>query len=154
MASFNKAILMGRLTADPEIKSTPGGNLVTSFSLAVDRRYKQGEEKKADFISIVAWRHTAEFITRYFRRGDAILILGEIQTRTYEKDGVKHYVTEVLAQEATFCEAKRNEARDNTPADDNGAMAQKLGSQSYMPSAYTTDGGFMDLPDDDEDYLF
>ena len=92
MASFNKVILMGRLVAAPELKTTPAGLPVTSFVLAVDRKYSKDGEKKADFITIVAWRQTAEFVCKYFGKGSAIIICGEIQTRSWTDDaGKKRY---------------------------------------------------------------
>ncbi len=91
MASLNKVILIGHLTADPELKQTPSGVSVTSFSIGVTRRFqRQGEQPQSDFINIVAWRSTAEFITKYFRKGSAICICGSIQTRTWTaNDGSK-----------------------------------------------------------------
>lgn len=92
MAGFNRAVLLGRLTADPELKQTVSGVSVTSFTLAVDRRYKNGEEPQADFIPIVCWRQTAEFVSRYFRRGSPILVCGSIQVRKWtDKDGQNRY---------------------------------------------------------------
>ena len=116
MASFNKVILMGRLTAHPEYKQTPSGTTVTSFSLAVDRKYNKDEEKKCDFITIVAWKHTAEFICKYFKKGQAMLVLGELQTRSWEdNNGNKRYATEVIASEVTFCEAKERSESYSIP---------------------------------------
>jgi single-strand DNA-binding protein len=108
MASLNKVILIGHLTADPELKQTPTGVSVTSFSIGVTRKFaKAGEQGQSDFINIVAWRTTAEFITKYFRKGNAICICGSLQTRTWTaNDGSKRYVTEVVADEATFVEKK------------------------------------------------
>ena len=109
MASFNKVILMGRLTAAPELKQTGNGVSVTSFTLAVDRKYNKDAEKKADFITVVAWRQTAEFICKYFGKGSAILICGELQTRSWTDDaGKKHYATEVMASEVSFAESKKS----------------------------------------------
>lgn len=104
MASLNKVILMGNLTADPELKTTPNGINVVSFSIAVGRRFaKDTDEVKADFINIVAWRNTAEFISRYFSKGKSIVVAGSLQTRNYTaQDGTKRYVTEVVADEVTF----------------------------------------------------
>ena len=113
----NIVLLMGRLTADPEIKTTPSGTLVTNFSIAVDRKYtKQGEERKTDFINIVAWNHTADFISKYFFKGKMIVIIGEIQTRSYEdKEGNKRRAFEVLAREVYFGETKSNRSDIPTP---------------------------------------
>lgn len=108
MAALNKVILIGHLTANPELKSTPGGVSVTSFSIGVTRKYtKQGEQPATDFINIVAWRTTAEFICKYFKKGSAICICGSIQTRSYTaQNGEKRYATEIVADEATFVEKK------------------------------------------------
>lgn len=86
--NFNKVIMGGRLTADPELKTTPSGVSVTSFTVAVNRNYrsKSGEEPQADFINVTAWRQTAEFISRYFRKASSICIVGSIQTRSFWTD--------------------------------------------------------------------
>ena len=119
--AFNKVILMGRLTANPELKQTQSGIAVTSFSLAVDRKGKTGEDKVCDFIPIVAWRQTAEFICKYFKKGSAILVCGELQTRSWtDNNGNKRSTTEVVAGEVSFCEAKK-ETEGN-----------------YIPDAYKT----------------
>ena len=96
---YNKVILMGRITHDLELKTTPSGANVCSFSIAVDRRFQQkGEEKKSDFFNIVAWRQQADFVTRYFGKGRMILVEGELQTRSYtDKNGMNVRVTEVIA---------------------------------------------------------
>lgn len=120
MASFNKVILMGRLVAAPELKQTGSGTAVTSFSLAVDRRYNKEGEKKADFITIVAWRQTAEFICKYFLKGSAILVCGELQTRSWQDaDGKNRYITEVVASEVSFAESKKNSEANSLPAEEN-----------------------------------
>lgn len=101
---MNKAILIGRLTAEPELKKTQSGNSVVSFQIAVDRRFKgQDGQRQADFITIQAWRQTAEFIAQYFHKGDPIGIEGPIQTRSYEdKHGNKRTAVEVVADQAFF----------------------------------------------------
>lgn len=106
--SYNRAILMGRLTRDPELKTTASGINVCSFSIAVDRRFQtKGEERKADFFNIVAWRQQAEFVTRYFKKGNMILVEGELQTRQYtNKDGVNVNVTEIVADQISFTGSK------------------------------------------------
>ena len=114
---MNKVILMGRLTRDPEVRYTQTNNtVVASFSLAVNRRFaKQGEERQADFINIVAWSKLGEFCSKYFKKGQQVGIIGRIQTRTWDDDqGQKHYVTEVVAEEAYFADSKRDGAVDNT----------------------------------------
>lgn len=112
---LNKAIIMGRLTRDPELKYTPSNVAVCSFSVAVDRKFvKQGEERQTDFINVVAWRSTAEFICKYFTKGRMINVIGSIQTRSWDDtDGKKHYATEIVADEVNFCGDKRS---DNAPS--------------------------------------
>lgn len=112
---FNLAILSGRLTANPELKTTPGGVSVCSFSIAVERKYKQGEEREIDFINIVTWRATAEFVSRFFNKGDMIGIEGTIQTRKYQdKNGNNRTVFEVVANEVHFINSKKD---NNEPSD-------------------------------------
>lgn len=106
---LNKVILMGRLTADPEHKQTPNGISVTSFSIAVERNFteKGSDKRKADFINIVAWRQTADFICKYFAKGRMIAIEGSIQTRNYEdKQGNKRTAFEVIADQVYFADSK------------------------------------------------
>lgn len=105
--NLNEVILCGRLTAAPELKTTPSGVAVCSFNLAVNRKYSKEGEQTADFISCVAWRERAEFIAKYFKKGSSLCIMGAIQTRNYtDKDGVKRYVTEVLVDDARFVDSK------------------------------------------------
>ena len=118
---FNFVVLTGRLTADPELKTTPNGIPVTSFSIAVSRRYRSGEEQLTDFINIVAWRQSAEFITKYFKKGNMIGIEGSIQTRKYtDKNGNNRTAFEVVANNIQFIESKRDAAAatvsDSAPA--------------------------------------
>lgn len=112
---LNRVILMGRLVSDPELKTTDTGISVTSFRIAVERSYvKQGEERKADFIDIVCWRNTAEFVCRYFNKGSLIGIDGKLQSRTYQaKDGTNRYVVEVVADVASFTGEKKETSSDN-----------------------------------------
>ena len=108
---MNKVILMGRLTRDPETRYTQTNNtVVSSFSLAVNRRFvRQGEERQADFVNIVAWSKLGEFCSKYFKKGQQVGVIGRLQTRTWDDDkGVKHYVTEVIAEEAYFADSKRD----------------------------------------------
>ena len=114
---MNKVILMGRLTRDPEVRYTQTTHtLVASFSLAVNRRFvRQGEERQADFINIVAWSKLGEFCSKYFKKGQQVAVTGRLQTRTWDDDqGQKHYITEVVAEEAYFADSKRDGAVDNT----------------------------------------
>lgn len=105
---FNKVMQCGRLTADVELRVTQGGQNVVSFSLAVNRpRAKDGKEQKADFLQCVAWDKTAEFISKYFRKGDALFIVGKLQTRSYKaREGHTVYVTEIVIDEAHFVDSK------------------------------------------------
>lgn len=114
---INNVVLMGRLTADAVLRTTTSGISVSSFTIAVDRGYKQGEEKQADFINIVAWRKTAEFVSRYFHKGDMIALEGSIQTRSYEdKNGNRRMAFEVVAENVSFCGSK-NEKKEEPKVD-------------------------------------
>ncbi len=139
---LNSAIIMGRLTADPELRTTASGLSVTSFSVAVDRRFqRQGEEKQTDFINVVAWRQTAEFVSRYFHKGSMIAVQGSIQTLNYEdKNGNKRTAVEIVADNVSFCGSK---AETGT-----GAPAVSRPAPSYQGGS--TDG-FSVLPTNDDD---
>lgn len=113
---LNVVTLMGRLVADPELRTTSTGKSVANFRIAVDRGYSKGDDKKADFITIVAWENTADFISKYFSKGSMIALRGEIQTRSYEdNNGNKRTAFEVLAREVSFCGGK-NEGNNNSPS--------------------------------------
>jgi single-strand DNA-binding protein len=113
---LNCAVIMGRLTADPELRQTPSGVAVTRFTVAVERSFvKAGEERKADFINVVAWRQTAEFVTRYFSKGSMIAVQGAIQTGSYEKDGVKRSTFEIVADNVSFCGSKSESGTSGAP---------------------------------------
>ena len=135
--NLNKVVLAGRITADPELKQTASGISVLTFTLAVNRSYvsknsEQGE-RQADFISVVAWRQTAEFISKYFKKGSAICVTGSIQTRNWQdQQGNRRYATEVVADDAMFVDS-RNE----------GGMSQS----SYTPDAYTQAPSYSSNPD-------
>lgn len=111
---LNVAVLMGRLVADPELRHTANDLAVTTFTLAVDRSYvKSGAERQADFIDVVAWRSTADFVCKYFRKGQLVAVQGSIQTRSYtDKDGNKRKAFEVVADSVHFAESKRNNAAE------------------------------------------
>lgn len=138
--NFNKVIIGGRLTGDPELKTTPSGISVTSFSVAVNRRFggKAGEEQQADFFTVTAWRQTAEFITRYFRKASSICIEGSLQTRNWtDPNGQKHYATEIVADNAYFVDAK-----SESPAAVQQAAAmysQAAPAASYVPEGYSSE---------------
>lgn len=138
------------MTADPELKTTPSGISVTSFTVAVNRRYsgKDGEETKADFFCVTAWRQTAEFITRYFRKASSICVVGTLQTRTWtDQQGQKRFATDIVADEAHFVDAKSE-------------MPQATPQSSYIPDAYTqlktaaTTPAFEDINPDSEELPF
>ena len=104
---LNCVTLMGRLVADPELRTTPSGVSVTRFTVAVDRRFqRQVEDRQTDFINVVAWRQTAEFVSRYFSKGSMIAVQGSIQTGSYEKDGIKRSTFEIVADNVSFCGSK------------------------------------------------
>ncbi len=115
---MNKVILMGRMVRDPEVRYTQGNNTaVCSFSLAVNRRFKQEGQPDADFINIVAWGKTAEFVSKYFTKGQQVAVIGRIQTRNYDdKEGKKVYVTEVIAEETYFADSKKEQSNVTTSA--------------------------------------
>ena len=142
---LNKAILMGRLVADPELRRTPNNNSVTSFTLAVNRSFvRQGEQPQTDFIDIVAWGKTAEFVSRYFVKGQQVAVAGRIQTRTWEdKQGNKRKSVEVVAEEVHFAEPKR----DSQPRNE-------MPHGGFDPMAGLGGNAFAALPGDDNDLPF
>lgn len=118
---INNVTLMGRLVKDPEIRYTTDGKARARFTLAVDRRFvKQGEQRQADFINIVAFRQTAEFVGKYFVKGQMVAVVGSIQTRSWDgEDGQKRYATEVIADEVHFCGDKRDSGKqESEPQED------------------------------------
>lgn len=132
MASFNKVILVGNLTADPELKQTPSGVSVCRFSIAVQRRFGRNEQGQtpADFFNIVAWRQSAEFVARYFTKGRAILVCGQIQNDNWtDQQGVKHYSTSIVADEVTFADSKGGDSA-------NAAGGNAAGGNQYTPNSY------------------
>lgn len=135
---MNKAMLMGRLTKDPELRYTNNNTPVCSFSLAVNRRFsKPGEEKQADFINIVAWDKHGEFCSKYFKKGQQVVVVGRIQTRTWDDEkGVRRYATEVVSEEAYFADSKR----------DTESEARSSGSESSAPGFFPADNGEDELP--------
>ena len=132
---MNKTILIGRLTADPELKTTPSGVSVCSFTIAVDRRFvKEGEERKADFVNCVAWRQTAEFISKYFSKGRMLGLIGSIQTRTWtDSDEKKRFATEVLVEEAYFTESKGNNSGASEPVASDFTSTATVASDDDLP---------------------
>ncbi len=122
---LNRIVLMGRLVAAPELKTTSTGKSVTSFRIAVDRNYaKPGEERKADFFDIVCWNNTAEFVCRYFTKGSLIALEGKLQSRTYQaKDGTNRYITEVVADTVSFT-GERRDKNNNANTNSSASAAQ------------------------------
>ena len=143
---LNNAVIMGRLVADPELRTTGSGISVSSFTVAVDRRFnRQGEDRQADFIDIIAWRQTAEFVCKYFRKGSMIAVQGYIQTRMYEdKNGNKRKAVEIVADNVSFCGSKSESGTGSYSREDSYAAAQPA------PSYSTADeGDFKEIPEDD-----
>ena len=144
---LNNAVIMGRICADPELRQTPSGVAVTRFTVAVDRGYaKQGEEKKTDFINVVAWRNTAEFVCKYFNKGSMIAVQGAIETGSYEKDGVKRNTFEIKADNVSFCGSK-NEGQNN-----NSSQTEPQTTSASFNNVVP--GDFTALADDDDDLPF
>lgn len=146
---FNIVVLTGRITADPELKTTQSGLSVTSFSIAVNRNYRSGEEPQTDFINIVAWRGTAEFVTRHFRKGNMIGVEGSIQTRKYtDRDGNQRTAFEVVANNIQFVESKRDSAQSSVTA-----CAPAVPERGIAPTAPHTNiaaDDFTDIGEDDD----
>ena len=133
---MNVITLMGRLTSDPELKTTNNGVSVSSFNLAVDRSYTpKGQEKQTDFIPCVAWRNTAEFISKYFRKGNKIAVKGELQQRSYTaNDGSKRNVFEVIVDGAFFCESKNEPSVEMKAAvTGNGFVGVNISADEDLP---------------------
>lgn len=123
--NFNKVMLGGRITADPELKNTQSGIAVCTFSIAVNRKAAKGDEQKADFFNVTAWRGTAEFVSKYFRKGSSIFVVGTIQNRSWtDQNGQKRYATDIIADEVSFVDGKN----DAQGANDVGG--------AYIPDAY------------------
>ena len=142
---LNCAIIMGRLAADPELRTTGTGKLVTSFSVAVNRSFvRQGEERQTDWIDCVAWGQTAEFVTKYFRKGSMIAVQGRLQTRSYDdKNGNRRKAVEIIADNVNFCESKGD--GNGRPDDNMRAAAQPAPSYS---TGDTDD--FKEIPTEDD----
>ena len=141
---INSVVLMGRLTYDPELRTTPNGISVVRIQLACDRNFQRsGEERKADFIDVTAWRQTAEFISRYFRKGSMIAVEGSIQTENFtDKDGNKRKSVQVVANNVSFCGSKAESGTASNPAFSQPA-----------PSYASADNSDFEEIIDDDDYL-
>lgn len=130
---LNVAVIMGRLVADPELRHTPNDIAVTTFTLAVDRGYvKAGAEKQTDFIDVVAWRNTAEFVCKYFQKGRMMAVHGSIQTRTYtDKEGNKRKAFEIVATDVNFADSKRDSSSGNDFAPQPSTLAFSEPASAY-----------------------
>lgn len=144
---INKAILMGRLTRDPELRHTGSGTPVCSFSVAIDNGY--GDNRSTDFINCVAWNKTAEFVDKYFTKGRMIIVIGRIQTRTWEgQDGKKNYATEVVASEVSFGETKKSADENGYRTQSGSYDAPKAADVPDMPAGGGDDFVELDTNDD------
>lgn len=142
---LNIAVIMGRLTADPELRTTGTGISVCSFSVAVDRRFSSGGERQTDFINCVAWRQTAEFISRYFHKGSMIAINGSIQQRQYtDKDGNKRNAFEIVVDNANFCGSKA----------ESGTGSSSASQQAPASFSNADTGDFQEISMSDDDLPF
>lgn len=151
--NLNKVILAGRMVADPELKQTQSGVSLVSFRIAVNRRYAsrndgQQGQPEADFFNVTAWRNTAEFVAKYFRKGSAICVIGSIQNRNWvDQQGVKHYATDIVADEANFVES-----RNASGSSDMGMGMGGADSYAAAPSFSTPGAGakFEEIKTDDD----
>jgi single-strand DNA-binding protein len=136
MASFNKVIIIGNLTQDPELKQTQSGTSVCSFNVAVNRFSKEPDAKKVDFFTVVAWHTKAEFVTRYFKKGQSIIVCGRLENREWsDKQGNKRISTEIIAEEISFAGNKESDTEAK--------------NEPYVPSAYATNNqNFESIPND------
>lgn len=150
---MNKAILMGRLTKDPELRQTQGGHSVVNFQIAVDRRFKNADgEREADFIPIVCWRQTAEFVKNYFVKGQRIALVGSIQVRSWtQDDGQRRYMTEVVADEVYFADSKVGGQFGSSRSTGSRSTARESMELSTFGASTVEDAGF--FADEDETAL-
>lgn len=143
---INSVIIMGRLTYDPELRTTPNGISVVRFQVACDRNFsRSGEDKKTDFIDVTAWRQTAEFVSRYFRKGSMIAVEGSIQTDNFtDKDGNKRKSVQVVENNVSFCGSKA----------ESGTTSNPVFSQPAPSYASADNSDFEEISDDDDDLPF
>lgn len=155
---LNKIVIMGRLTRDPEMRQAGSGTPVTSFSLAVERDYsgRDGGEKQTDFIDVVAWRHTAEFVDKYFAKGDMAAVSGRLQIRDWtDREGGKRRSAEVVADNVYFGESKRRDGGDTSrPAAPSASAPAHRGSYGGYDNVPQGGSAFSELDDDDGDLPF
>lgn len=144
--NFNKVILGGRLTADPELKQISNGTPVVSFSIAVNRRYQSNGQTQTDFFNVTAWRSTAEFVSRYFHKGSAICVVGNLQNRSWtDNQNVKRYATDIIADEVYFVDSRGDGS--------NGGAQGAYAPETYTPSYSNMSGEapkFEEIKTDDD----
>jgi single-strand DNA-binding protein len=148
--NFNKVMLGGRLTADPELKQTPNGIPVATIRMAVNRRFASKEspqqQQDADFFNVTAWRATAEFVARYFKKGSSIFVVGTIQNRTWtDQQGQKRYVTDIVADEVQFVDSRGEGGNSGYGAQSFGAPQSQ---PAYTPDAYTAAPSYASQPNE------
>lgn len=147
--NFNKVILGGRLTADPELKTTPSGVPVTSFNIAVNRRSRNGAESAADFFSVIAWRSTAEFVARYFKKASSICVTGSIQTKNWtDQNGQTHHGVEIQADEVFFVDSKAQSPAGSFAS--NGFADAPASAPTYSNMPADAEPKFEEVADDDD----
>lgn len=147
---MNKVMLMGRLTRDPEVRYSQGAEplAIARYSLAVNRRFKRDGDPDADFINIVAFGRNGEFAEKYFQKGQNVVVVGHLQTGSYEKDGVKRYTTDVIVEEQHFAESKRN-FEERMASGGGSNFSQPAAQAASKPS--TNVDGFVSVDDDFDD---
>lgn len=132
--SFNKIILGGRLTSDPELKTTQSGISVVSFSVAVNRKTKPGMEQQTDFFNVTAWRQTADFVSRYFKKGSSICIVGVLQTSNWtDQNNQKHFRTDIVADEVMFVDSRSEGGQATPTADTPTPKFEKISTDDSLP---------------------
>jgi single-strand DNA-binding protein len=142
--AFNKVILIGNLCSDPELKQTQGGTSVCSFNIAINRYSKEPDAKKVDFFTVVAWQAKAEFVSRYFKKGQAIVVVGRLENREWtDKQGNKRISTEIIAEEISFAGGKEVQSAEG--------RVQSEENKPYMPTPYFTGNSqnFEEIPGDE-----
>ena len=145
---LNVACIMGRLTADPELRYTQGGTAVVRITLACNRPTRAGSEEQTDFIDVTAWGKTAEFVSRYFHKGQLVAVDGSIRTGSYEKDGIKRRTFEIWANNVHFAESKKAESKksDNGEINNTSVPVKQSRNNGYSQSTE----GFDEIPTDDD----
>lgn len=143
---LNIACIMGRLTADPELRHTSNDKAVVKFTLACNRPTRADAESQADFIDITAWGKTAEFVSKYFHKGQLVAVDGSIRTDSYEKEGVKRKSFEIWANNVHFAEAKKSDAGNNSDSRNNNVSQERSRNSGYSQSTE----GFDEIPTDDD----